>query len=45
MKKEKSIKDWQNMYDKLTNPELRDKAKREAEKIKRKEEKISDTGL
>lgn len=45
MKKEKSIKDWQMMYDKLTNPELREKAKQEAERIKRKEDKRSDTGL
>lgn len=45
MRKELAIKDWQEMYNKLTNPELRDKAKREADKIKRKEDKIKDTGL
>lgn len=45
MRKEKSIKEWQDMYNKLTNPELREKAKRETEKNKRKEDKIKDTGL
>lgn len=45
MNKSRSIKDWKNMYDRLTNPELRDKAKREADKIKRKEDKIKDTGF
>lgn len=45
MNKGSSIKDWQEMYNKLTNPELRNKAKREADKIKRKEDKIKDTGL
>lgn len=45
MRKEKSIKEWQDMYDKLTKPESREKAKRETEKIKKKEDKIRDTGL
>lgn len=45
MRKDKSIKDWQDMYNQLTNPELRDKAKKEVDKIKRKEDKIKDTGL
>lgn len=45
MRKEKSIKEWQDMYNKLINPELREKAKRETEKNKRKEDKIKDTGL
>lgn len=45
MNREKSIKSWEKMWEALTNPELREKAKQEAERIKRKEDKRSDTGL
>jgi len=45
MTKEKSIKDWQRLYNRLKDPDARDKARRETEKLKRLEEKRSDTGL
>ena len=45
MKKATSIKDWQRMFNELTDAESIQKAKRLAERKKRKEMKIADTGL
>ena len=45
MKKEKLKKMMTVMYTQLTAPEERDKAKREAEKKKRIEDKKSDVGF
>jgi len=45
MTKEKSIKMMKDLYDRLTNPEIRSAAKRETERKERIKEKKSDSGL
>lgn len=45
MKKETNIKEFQKMYNAITDPEERAKARRETDKKKRSEEKRIDTGL
>lgn len=45
MRKEIRVKEFQLMFDKINDPELRAKAKRETDKKKRMEDKKSDVGL
>ena len=45
MVKERRIKEFQRMHKELMDPEERVKAKREADKQKRFEDKKSDTGI
>ena len=45
MTKEESAQDWLRMFKSLTDPEQRAKAKRIAEREKRKEDKKEDSGI
>lgn len=45
MNEASSIKDWQRMFEELTNSEKRDEAARKRAILKRREEKILDVGL
>lgn len=45
MNKERAIKDWQRMYDSLTDPDIKARNRRIEQRKQRLEEKKSDTGL
>lgn len=45
MNKQESIADWKRMYDSLTDPEQIEKNKQRADREKRREERMADTGL
>lgn len=45
MTKEEDIKDWQRMYDSLTNPKDKEERRRKIKLRKRLEERKKDTGL
>lgn len=45
MTEQESIADWMRMYKSLTDPDVKEKAKREAERKERAENKKKDTGL
>lgn len=45
MTEEESKADWLRMYKSVTDPEMKEQARRKAELEKRKEDKKKDTGL
>jgi hypothetical protein len=45
MDKRKAIKDWQRMYDSVTDPDIIEENKRKNEIKKRSQEKREDVGL
>ena len=45
MNEKARIKDWQRMYDEVTDPELVEKNKRKVQRQERIRERIIDTGL